>query len=109
MKIFYSFITLLLLHLSIFAQSTLITPGTNEPNIIANGTNNGGITPPRLTAQQIAAIASPTVGSMVYDSDNNCLRIFDGSKWKCQTEAIVNPDAAAHSVGGFGHQIAYDM
>jgi hypothetical protein len=109
MKIFYSFITLLLLHLSTFAQSTLITPGTNEPNIIANVTNYGGITPPRLTAQQIAAIASPTVGSMVYDSDNNCLRIFDGSKWKCQTEAIVNPDAAAHSVGGLGNQIPYDM
>lgn len=109
MKPFYYSITILLLPFVIIAQSTLITPGNNQPNIIANGITNGGITPPRLTALQIAAITSPTVGSMVYDTDNNCLRIFDGTKWKCQTEAPVNIDAAAYSMGGLGSQVPYDM
>lgn len=36
----------------------------------------------RLTQAQINSI-SPVLGMMVYDTTNNCLKIYDGSSWKC--------------------------
>lgn len=109
MKKIFLYLLFFMISAKIFAQSTLITPGTNQPNIIANGTNNGGITPPRMTNAQIAAIVSPNIGSMVYDTDVNCLRIFDGTKWKCQSVAQSVYDYSANSMGGVGNQIPYDI
>lgn len=109
MKKIFLYLLFFMISAKIFAQSTLITPGTNQPNIIANGTNNGGITPPRMTNAQIAAIVSPNIGSMVYDTDVNCLRIFDGSKWKCQSVAQGVYDYSVSSMGGVGNQIPYDI
>lgn len=36
----------------------------------------------RLTQAQINAL-TPVLGMMVYDTTNNCLRVFDGSSWEC--------------------------
>lgn len=90
------------------AQSVLITPGSSQANIIASGTSNGGIAPPRLTNAQIMAITSPTLGSMVYDTDAKCLRVFDGVKWVCQSED-PNPIKSAVGFGAAGDQIGYDI
>lgn len=48
---------------------------------------NTNILPNRLdfaqrTYSQILAIPSPQKGSTCYDTDNNCLRIYDGSVWR---------------------------
>ena len=106
-KVFIYFISLVLSFGSI-AQSTLITPGDNQPNIIASGTNNGGITPPRMTSAQIAAIVAPVEGSIVYDTDINCLRLFDGISWKCQSE---NSDyvISGQNPYGIGNDEARDL
>lgn len=36
----------------------------------------------RLTQAQINAL-TPVLGMMVYDTTNNCLKVFDGSSWEC--------------------------
>lgn len=39
----------------------------------------------RLTTAQISALA-PVKGMMAYDTDSNCLKIFDGTAWACYTK-----------------------
>jgi hypothetical protein len=50
--------------------------------------------PPRQSYAKIKAIASPVTGMMVYDTTNNCLRIFTGSTWDCLT-MIKTPECVA--------------
>ncbi|WP_435357999.1 hypothetical protein [Emticicia sp. SJ17W-69] len=57
--------------------------------VMAQNTN---VLPNRLdfaqrTYSQILAIPTPQKGSTCYDTDNNCLRIYDGSTWRCTTSA----------------------
>lgn len=66
-KLFY--ILLLLLNNYLFAQTTNILPNRIE---LA-----------RLTYAQILAIPSPQIGSICYDIDNNCVKVFDGVSWQC--------------------------
>jgi len=42
----------------------------------------------RLTTAQISALA-PVKGMMAYDTDSNCLKIFDGTAWACYTKQSV--------------------
>jgi hypothetical protein len=63
---------LLLFSTELFAQSTLITPGTN-----------GNIQLPNLTNAQIQAINNPQNGSIVFDKTFQVLRFFDGTSWVC--------------------------
>ncbi len=42
------------------------------------------LTLPQLTAADIAAIASPQKGMLVYDLTNNCLKLYNGG-WVCLT------------------------
>lgn len=56
-------------------------------NAIAQSTS---VLPNRLdfaqrTYTQILAIPTPQKGSTCYDTDNNCLRVYDGSVWRCTT------------------------
>ncbi|MCA0364237.1 MAG: hypothetical protein LCH67_09335 [Bacteroidetes bacterium] len=108
MKKIYNCFLLFAVSFGSLAQSTLITPGTSQPNIIANGTHNGGITPPRMTNAQIAAIVAPVEGSLVYDTDINCLRLFDGISWKCQSEN-PKPIITGYSNGSTSNQVGYDI
>lgn len=39
--------------------------------------------PPRMTTVQRVAISSPSAGSLVYDTDLNCLSLYNGSAWGC--------------------------
>jgi hypothetical protein len=41
---------------------------------------------PQLIATDIAAIASPQKGMLVYDLTNNCLKVYNGTLWKCLAE-----------------------
>lgn len=43
--------------------------------------NNKGLLPPRMNWQQILDIANPAAGLIVYDTDINALRLFNGKAW----------------------------
>ncbi len=60
-----------LLSINLIAQDTTILPNQLEFA--------------QRTYSQILAIPSPRKGSSCYDTDNNCLRIYDGSTWRCTT------------------------
>jgi len=40
-----------------------------------------GLLPPRMTTAQIDAISSPAPGSVVYDTDEDVVKVFDASLW----------------------------
>jgi hypothetical protein len=62
------------------AQSVLITPGNSERNVLATSITNG-LEIPRLTLKSIFALQNPIKGTLVFDLDHNCIRIFNGSRW----------------------------
>lgn len=45
--------------------------------------NAKGFVITRMTTAQITAITNPQEGMMVYDSDLNCLKLYDGTAWSC--------------------------
>jgi uncharacterized protein (TIGR02145 family) len=50
---------------------------------IALESNTEGFVITRNTTAQINAITDPVEGMMVYDTDEKCLKIYDGTAWKC--------------------------
>ena len=79
-KIFFYFF--LLNYNLCFSQFTLITPGTNKANINASSSNNGVILP-RMTNTQKLAISALVQGMMVFDTDSNCVSVYNGLNWSC--------------------------
>lgn len=71
MKKLSKFLIISFLALNAMAQSTSVLP--NRLDFA------------QRTYTQILAIPTPQKGSTCYDTDNNCLRIFDGSVWRCTT------------------------
>lgn len=45
--------------------------------------NTKGLVITRMTTAEINAIASPQEGMMVYDKTAKCLKLYDGTAWKC--------------------------
>ncbi len=83
MKIIYKIIILLFtINIVCFSQSTIITPGNTQPNITASSTTNG-IVLPRMTTTQKNAISALAAGMIVYDTDSNCVSVFNGNLWSC--------------------------
>lgn len=85
-------ITILLFNLiKIYGQVTEITPGgSTQPNITATSTTNGIVFPRMSTAQKVA-MSSVVSGTMVYDTDLNCLNLYNGTEWTClNTPTISN-------------------
>jgi len=42
-----------------------------------------GLLPPRMTTEQIVAIANPDAGLMVYNTDTHCLMFYNNTAFKC--------------------------
>jgi hypothetical protein len=63
---------------------------------------------PQLTNAGIQAIVSPTAGSMVYDTDNNCISVYNGVSWNClvQVNTIVISNSG-FTLNGFYNYIIY--
>lgn len=97
----------LFLTLNIYAQYTIITPGNQSANVVTNTTNNGGVELPRLSFSQIQAISNPKAGTVVYDSDVNALRYFNGNRW-----VITNEQGFSQQISGYfideGNAIGFD-
>lgn len=84
-----------------FGQAAQTTPGgtliANQNSAVAMPSssifevrsNNKGMLPPRMTTAQINAIASPAKGLMAYDTEQNCLKTYDGTQWQCANANIV--------------------
>lgn len=72
-----------------FAQSTLITAG---------GTANVSL--PKLTYTQIMAIPSPQVGMEAFDTDYRCMRIYNGTSWRCSDTPQNQPNVLTTALKG---------
>lgn len=74
-----------------FAQSITILPGGEGNVLIAS-----------MSYNQINAIASPQVGMTVFDNTLNCIKVYDGTSWKCtnQMQGNGSPIFAPQKMGG---------
>ncbi|MFY7910202.1 MAG: hypothetical protein ACOVO2_11640 [Emticicia sp.] len=70
-----------------FAQSTLITAG---------GTGNVNL--PNLTYSQITAIASPQRGMQAFDTDYGCIRVYNGTSWRCHDTPENDPNVTITAI-----------
>ncbi len=44
---------------------------------------------PRLSTNQITALTQPTAGSLVYDNSNACVRLYNGTDWRCLSKNAI--------------------
>lgn len=74
-----------------FAQSITILPG-----------GGGNMQIPSMSYNEIKAIVSPQIGMTIFDNTLNCLKVYDGSSWKCTNQAQGNgsPIFAPQKMGG---------
>jgi copper(I)-binding protein len=77
--------------------STLGTPDASSSIQLDDTTT--GFLPNRLTTAQIAAIASPATGLMVYNTSTNLINVYTGSSWDALESAGTAPLNILHSVG----------
>ena len=61
---------------STYSQNTVITPTKIEAN-----SNTNAILITRLSWQAISGISNPENGTLVYDTTNKILRMFNGQNW----------------------------
>lgn len=47
--------------------------------------NSKGFVPTRMTTANLSNITTPVEGMMVFDTTVSCLKIYDGTSWKCFT------------------------
>jgi hypothetical protein len=76
-----------------YSQSTTITPGNSQSNIQTSSTK-GGIQFPQSPFDSIKAITTPVAGTVVFDSDNQCLRVFNGTAWQRASQELGFAQAA---------------
>lgn len=78
-----------------FSQQTTILPGNAE---LDNKNTNSALVIPKLSYQTILDIPNPKVGSLIYDIDNNCIRIYNSTEWVCLTESKDIPFNLSKSI-----------
>ncbi|QOR73494.1 hypothetical protein IMZ16_08175 [Cruoricaptor ignavus] len=61
-------------------------PMVRQSGWVALEANKKGFVLNRLSTAQINAIANPQAGMMAYDTDEKCMKIYDGTGWKCLTK-----------------------
>ncbi len=73
-----------------FSQSSTILPGGAS---FDNNSNIANLKIPKLNYSQILSIQSPQVGMLVYDTDADCIRNYNGAqnKWICLSDGNNNP------------------
>ena len=85
----------------VFSQSTLITPGNNQPSITANS-SNGGVLIPRVTLSTLLSspspLLSPLEGTLIYNNGPNQVKGFyfwTGTAWSSLGISISSLTATA--------------
>jgi hypothetical protein len=91
MQNFYTLTIIVFFSFRVICQSTLITPGDSQPNIIATSANSG-IIPPKLTSAQRDAIVNPIEGMTIYNITSHCIEFYRGSSWYniCSNSNVSN-------------------
>ena len=59
------------------------TPAPDANAILELNSGNKAFLPPRMGFESIKTIANPVAGMMVYDTEFNCTRTYNGSRWEC--------------------------
>ena len=92
--------------LGVTAQVKIFDSGSSPEAHISAGLdvdfNNRGVLPPRMTTPQRAAIANPSPGLFVFNTDINCMEFFNGAVWKtlCGAQAVCSaPPLAPNLIG----------
>lgn len=60
-----------------------------------------GVLLPRMNFAQISAIQNPAEGLMVYDTEFNCLRIYDDGIWNCIQSLNFNTNKGSGNLTGW--------
>ncbi|MFZ1560346.1 MAG: hypothetical protein WAT37_10505 [Saprospiraceae bacterium] len=90
----YLLINLVLISNFIYGQSVGI--GTTSPEssaILEVKSTTQGFMMPRMTTAQRDAIVAPKQGLQIYNTDDRCQDIYDGSKWAKNCDMKVNGDS----------------
>jgi|GEM_PF-5507885 hypothetical protein len=83
---FAAMIAIWSLWLQVAAQSVGIGTASPRPSAqLEVSSTNKGLLPPRMTSAQRKAIANPTAGLMVFDTDAAALYVFNGDSWQSLT------------------------
>jgi hypothetical protein len=63
---------------------------------------------PQLTNAGIQALTSPTAGSIVYNTDCNCISMYNGVSWNCLSYSnMITVTTSGYSIAGFYNHILY--
>lgn len=65
----------------LFPQVGIGTPSPHPSAILDITSTNKGLLPPRMTNAQRNLIASPSEGLMIYNTDTDCINIYEVGKW----------------------------
>ncbi len=91
-KLFINSLIALFITTISYAQVAINTD-SSEPNASAMldvKSTEKGFLPPRMTSMQRDAIASPATGLFVYNTDENCMQFYNGSRWSSLAEVEIN-------------------
>ncbi|HEY1056736.1 MAG TPA: hypothetical protein VGE24_16435, partial [Emticicia sp.] len=84
--------------ITVNAQSTLITPGNNQPNIIATSNSNGILVPQISLSSYLTSaspVANPAAGLLIYnigDNQDKGFYYWTGTSWQLLGGALTATD-----------------
>ncbi|MBK8807423.1 MAG: hypothetical protein IPO21_12575 [Bacteroidales bacterium] len=83
MKILIIFSIFIIFSFDVCAQVGIINlaPDASAALQVTSPLNDKGVLMPRLSEEQVDAIAAPATGLLVFDFSNNVLKFFDGAHW----------------------------
>lgn len=77
----YLFVPIFILCFNSFSQVGIGTTTPSASSILDIESTTQGILTPRMTSAQRAAIASPAIGLLVFDTDINVFQFYNGGGW----------------------------
>ena len=82
MKQFYTFLAVVLVTFSTFAQVGINTENPDASAALDITSTTGGLLIPRMTEAQRDAVSSPSLGLMIYQTDGTAgFYYYNGSSW----------------------------
>lgn len=105
---FKQFFLFFLFSFSVNAQVGIGTVTPDASSVLDVTSTTAGFLPPRLTTVERDAIASPSQGLIIFNTDTQCLEVYNltESKWKANcgdkgaTTGVYTPDCSGISVQG---------
>lgn len=95
---------LFLLPAAALAQKAGIGTANPESSALLDvSSTSKGILIPRMTTEQRNSVVSPVIGLQIFNTDNQCINIYDGSNWieSCGLKVTGTATDANHSVNSW--------